>query len=434
MAWDEEADDPAPRGLRIVHIAAVAAGNGLEFYDFLIYATFAVYIGRAFFPAHDPAASLLLSLATFGIGFVTRPLGGFVLGRLGDRIGRKPALLISFALTGVGVLGVAITPTYARIGLWAPALVILARLIQGFALGGEVGPSMAFLVEAARGPRRGLVGSMQGCSQGLAFLAASGMGLLLSLMLPKGALEDWGWRLAFAAGLLIVPFGLIMRRTLPETAPPRLAASAPREPVPWGLVVLGVMILANGTISTYVSSYMVTYALDTLHLPARAAFTVGIITGLCTLICAPISAALSDRYGRRPVMIPSALVLAVVILPSFAYLVAHPTAWALYATTIAVSVPAAFAGGPMLVALTESFPPRMRSLAVGAIYATTITVFGGTTQFVVAWLLHTTHQPMAPAYYRLAALLVALIALALLPESAPARRRSPKLAVVAGAA
>ena len=144
---------PAPSRLRLTHVAAVTVGNGLEFYDFLIYSTFAIYIGRAYFPSHEPVMSLLLSLATFGIGFVTRPIGGVVLGRLGDRLGRKPAMLISFGLMGVGALAVAVTPTYGQIGLAAPVIVIIARLIQGFALGGEVGPSTAYLVEAA-GPRR----------------------------------------------------------------------------------------------------------------------------------------------------------------------------------------------------------------------------------------------------------------------------------------
>ena len=154
-----ETASPQPR-LRFVHIAAVAAGNGLEFFDFLLYSTFALYIGKAYFPNHDPVVSLLLSLATFGIGFITRPIGGLVLGHVGDRIGRKPAMLISFALMGVGGLGLAVTPTYAQIGLAAPVLVIIARLVQGFALGGEVGPSTAFLIEAAPARRRGLVGAI----------------------------------------------------------------------------------------------------------------------------------------------------------------------------------------------------------------------------------------------------------------------------------
>jgi MFS transporter, MHS family, citrate/tricarballylate:H+ symporter len=427
-------DDPTRPGqpLRIWHVAAVVAGNGLEFYDFLIYATFAIYIGKAFFPTHDPLVSLLLSLATFGIGFVTRPLGGVVLGRIGDRIGRKPALLISFALMAAGVLGIAITPTYAQIGPAAPALVILARLVQGFALGGEVGPSTAFLVEAAHGRRRGVVGSMQGASQGIAVLSASAVAVGLSFVLPADDLEHWGWRLAFAAGLLIVPFGLIARRKLPETAPHDLAgrviaAPAPRSPIPWRLVSLGLMLITSGTIGTYVGSYMTTFAMDTLHLPARAAFGVGVVNGACVLVFTPLGGWLSDRLGRKQVMIPSTCIAILLMLPAYGYMVAHPSALTLYLATAAVSVPGALAGAPILVSITESFPSSMRCMAVGAIYALAVAMFGGTTQVVVAWLTHVTADPMAPTFYRLAAALIGLAAMLNLPESAPVRTDAPVL-------
>ncbi|HWD68028.1 MAG TPA: MFS transporter, partial [Caulobacteraceae bacterium] len=162
-----------PHGLKLMHVAAVAAGNALEFYDFILYSTFAIFIGQAYFPAHGAGVSLLLSLATFGIGFVTRPIGGIVLGRVGDAIGRKPAMLISFTLMALGLLGVAVTPTYAQIGMAAPVIVIISRLVQGFALGGEVGPSTAYLIEAAPPHRRGLIGSMQITSQNLANLVGA---------------------------------------------------------------------------------------------------------------------------------------------------------------------------------------------------------------------------------------------------------------------
>ena len=406
-----------------MHVVAVAAGNGLEFFDFLIYATFAIFIGRAYFPAHDPTVSLLLSLATFGIGFITRPIGGLVIGRIGDRVGRRPAMLVSFSLMGVGALGLAATPTYAQIGIAAPILVILARLVQGFALGGEVGPSTAFLVEAAGEKRRGLVGSLQQASQGIAILAASGVAVLLAYLLPQADLAAWGWRLGFWAGLMIVPFGLLVRRSLPETAPRRPAAApAPPDKTPWLIVALGVMMLASGTINTYVSQYMTTFAMDTMHLSAKAAFGVGVVNGICSLVCLPIGGWLSDRYGRKIVAIPCLVISAALLLPAFSFALAHPSALALYAATAVVAIPGSLGSAAILVAITESFPPRMRCLAVGLVYAGAISVFGGTTQFVVAWLVHFTHQPMAPAYYRFSASLVGLAALALLPESAPVRR------------
>ncbi|HTX51561.1 MAG TPA: MFS transporter [Caulobacteraceae bacterium] len=418
----ETSERPAIR-LRPVHVIAVAAGNGLEFFDFLIYATFAIFIGKAYFPTHDPRISLLLSLATFGVGFVPRPIGGIVIGLIGDRVGRRPAMLLSFGLMGVGALGLAATPTYAQIGIAAPILVILARLVQGFALGGEVGPSTAFLVEAAGDRRRGLIGSFQSASQGIAMLAASGVAMLLAYLLPQTDLAAWGWRLGFFAGLTIVPFGLLVRRSLPETAPPRLvSAPLPPDKTPWAIVALGVMMLASGTINTYVASYMTTFAMDTMHLSAKAAFGVGVVNGVCALVCLPIGGWLSDRFGRKVVAIPSVILSTALLLPALSFALAHPSAWALDAAAAVVAIPGALGSAAILVAITESFPPSMRCLAVGLVYAGAITVFGGSAQFVVQWLVLATHQPMAPAYYRFAASLVGLAALVLLPESAPVRR------------
>ena len=283
------------------HVLAVVLGNGLEFYDFLCYAIFAVYIGKTFFPAHDPAISLLLSLATFGIGFVTRPIGGIILGGLGDRIGRKPAMLISFALMGAGMLGVALTPSYAAIGLAAPILVLLFRLVQGFALGGEVGPTTAYLIEAAPPERRGFYGAMQYASQDAAVLIASLVGVALSFSLPLADLESWGWRIAFLAGVVIVPFGILIRKGLPETlhaaddaalAPDAtsgdLALHARIRPY-LKVLICGLLLLASTTIGNYVLDYMATYSLVTLHLPAHISFGVTVVTSVMMLMVDPIS-------------------------------------------------------------------------------------------------------------------------------------------------
>src|SRR5262249_41655028 len=188
------------------HVAAVVVGNALEFYDFLTYAFFAVYIGRAFFPANDPTTSLLASLGTFAAGFVTRPIGGIVIGRMGDRYGRKPAL--SFSLMGIAITGLALTPPYGMIGVAAPAFVLLFRMVQGFALGGEVGPTTAFLLEAAPPERRGFYTAFQAWTQELAILVSGLVGLALSSVLNDKQLQDFGWRLAFILGATIVPFGL----------------------------------------------------------------------------------------------------------------------------------------------------------------------------------------------------------------------------------
>ena len=198
----------------------MALGNAIEFYDFVTYAFFAAQIGRAFFPSDIPGTSLLASLATFGAGFLTRPLGALVLGRLGDRIGRKPAMIASFALIGIGVTGLPLIPSYASIGIAAPILAICFRLIQGFALGGEVGPSTAFLMEAAPPLRRGFYISLQATSADVAVMVAGLVGVGLASLLDAAALDSWGWRVALLAGAIIIPFGLVLRRTLGETLQP----------------------------------------------------------------------------------------------------------------------------------------------------------------------------------------------------------------------
>ncbi len=207
-------------GLPARHVVAVALGNALQFYDFVTYAFFAAQIGRTFFPADIPGGSLLASLATFGAGFLTRPLGAFVLGRLGDRIGRKPAMIASFTLIGIGVVGLPLIPPYASIGLLAPILAICFRLIQGFALGGEVGPSTAFLMEAAPPLRRGLYISLQATGADVAVMVAGLVGVGLAALLEPAALNSWGWRVALLGGAVIIPFGLLLRRTLGETLQP----------------------------------------------------------------------------------------------------------------------------------------------------------------------------------------------------------------------
>src|ERR1700730_1802724 len=198
-------------------VVATVLGNALEFYDFTAYAFFAVIIGRAFFPAHDPFVSLLLSVAAFGVGFITRPVGGIVIGAYADRAGRKPAMMLSIGLMALGMVLLAATPSYASIGLAAPILVVLARLIQGVALGGEVGPATSYRLDASPPGNRGQYGAWQVASQGAAAALAGALGVALSLLLDTNDMQSWGWRIPFIVGIAIVPVGLIMRGQLQET-------------------------------------------------------------------------------------------------------------------------------------------------------------------------------------------------------------------------
>ncbi len=414
---------PARQSIPARHIAAVVAGNALEFYDFLTYAFFAVYIGRAFFPSSNPSASLLASLATFGVGFVTRPIGSFVIGRMGDRSGRKPAMILTFALMGIAILGLALTPSYSKIGVVAPILVIAFRMLQGFALGGEVGPTTAFLLEAAPPERRGFYTAFQSWTQHLAVLISGLVGYGLSSLLTEQQLQEFGWRLAFLIGALIIPFGLIVRRGLPETfhgVERGAGESVPLHPY-ISVAIIGVMMLGSGTIGTYVSNYMTTYAIATLHMPARIAFAPTIVFGLTGVAFDLVSGGLSDRLGRKPVMlIPGALLLAC-ILPAFRLITHYHTAATLVGATAVLFILLDFSVIPMVIWLTESLPASIRSGGVAVIYAVAIATFGGTTQYIVTWLIARTGNPLAPAWYWTAAAGVGLVGILAARESAPCK-------------
>ncbi|MBS0376855.1 MAG: MFS transporter [Proteobacteria bacterium] len=403
-------------------VLAVVLGNGLEFYDFVTYAFFASQIGRTFFPSDTPGVSLLSSLATFGVGFLTRPLGALVIGRYADRAGRKPAMLLSFWLIGIGVIGLPLIPSYATIGIAAPILAITLRLVQGFALGGEVGPSTAFLMEAAPPRRRGLYVSLQATSADLAVFIAGLIGVGLASTLDEAALDRWGWRVALLVGAVIVPFGLVLRRTLAETLhggpEPQVGADQAR---PTRFIVLGLVLLGTATTTNYVLEYMTTYASVTLGMPSTLAFGATAVIGLGGVICDPLGGWLSDRFGRKPVLILPWIVLALAVFPAFWMLDRLRTAAALYAVCGFLAAISTLSSATIIVAITESLPRRVRSAGIAIVYAVAISMFGGSAQFMVAWLIRATGNPLVPAWYMLAGVLIGLVALFQLPETAPVK-------------
>ncbi|MDB5575230.1 MAG: proP 1 [Bradyrhizobium sp.] len=401
-------------------LVGVTLGNALEFYDFLVFSFFAVQIGQCFFPAASQQTSLLSALATFGAGFFMRPLGALVIGGLGDRLGRRPMLLVSFALIGLSTLGVAITPGYASIGVAAPVIVILCRLMQGFALGGEVGASSAFLAEVAPPSGRGRYVSLQFVGHGLSMLAAGLVGVALSAMMDDAALTGWGWRIAMGLGVAIVPIGLALRRTLPETMDLDVSSEpAPRLATYRGVALFALLTMLSGTIATYVLGYMTTYAKTVLLLPSSVSFGATVAVGLAYTFGSVAAGIGSDRFGRRPLMIWPMAIATVLILPGF-WLLSHlPGSATLYSVSFALRFLLSMATATAFITVTESFPPRVRSGAIAVVYAIATSVFGGSTQFVVAWLTGVTGDPLAPAWYMLVAALLGLFAMSLARETAP---------------
>jgi len=429
----ESAAQQDPPALKGRHIAAATIGNALEFYDFLTYAFFSIQIGHAFFPAQSAYGSLMLSLATFGAGFITRPIGAFVIGNYSDRVGRKSAMMLCFMLIGCAIVGMALIPTYAQIGIAAPILAIIARMIQGFSLGGEIGSNTAFLLEAAPVEKRGLIVSWQGASQNVALMAGGLVGVLLTAVLPTDALETYGWRIAFLLGAVAVPFGFWLRTNLPETLHvPETYVETKDRPVAqqtrgqqayshWRVLLLSVIVLGSGTIASYIFSYIVTYSQNTLHLPARIGFIASTAGYALGIFAALYGGWLSDKYGRRPVNVWGNLIFLIMIYPAFIWITSTRSKFAFILGMTVLNGASNFIWGSFYAALAESLPKTIRGSGFGVVYSVSIAAFGGTTQLVVTWLIHVTGSTMAPAWYMLGAGMLGQIALMLMAESAPVR-------------
>ena len=429
---------PVETTLPLKGLVAVVVGNWLEFYDFLVFTFFAVMIGDAFFPSESEIARLLSALATFGVGFLTRPLGAAIIGAYADRVGRRAALTLTLMLMALASGLAGLTPTYAQIGLTAPIILVVARLIQGFSCGGEVGPATTYLLESAPIEKRAALTAWQGYSQQLAILMGSLVGVILAATLSKEQLYDWGWRVPFVLGIFIAPVGLYIRRQLPETitthTKDRSSAAVLAELMRHHSrpVILGVLIICGGTISTYMFTYMTTYAITTLHLSATIGTTLT-LTGSLAAIAGLALGAWADRFGRKPMLVASRVIFVIVIYPAY-LIITSSTATALVIVTLNMLLNFIFSVGmgATYAYLTEAIPQSVRSSGLGILYALGVTIFGGTTQFVVAWLIDWTQDPMVPAWYQVIANVVAIIGVMLLvPHAEVLRERAAHVTVEA---
>jgi MFS family permease len=415
---------PLTRPLSRRTIIAASIGNGFEFYDFVAFAFFAIQIGQTFFPHTDKFTSLMGSLATFAAGFVARPIGALVLGTFGDKVGRKPAMLLSFTLMGTGMAVMTLTPSYDQIGIAAPIVVVLARLLQGFALGGDIGSATTYMVEAAPPERRGRAVAWQGISQSIGAALAALVGVVLGLYLTDAQLTTFGWRIALLLGVLIVPFGLFIRNGLPETihtpepeAPHRANPHDYRKPL-----ALAFILMSCSAISSYILNYMATYGQGQLGLSPRVSLLAEFESNLIGAIAIFIGGTMSDRQGRRVWIIVPLVIGALVMVPSFWWMTVARSASAFLIANLIIAIPLHLGAAALYCAIVENVPRAVRVRAFGLTYSLAVALFGGTTQLFVTWLLKITQSPMSIAWYCAGIqALAAMVALAL-PESRPRLR------------
>ncbi|SDT61326.1 MFS transporter [Bradyrhizobium canariense] len=384
-------------------VIATSIGNALEWYDIAVYGYFAVYISRAFFPNSDPTISLLLTLGTFGLSFITRPLGGVILGTYADRYGRKASLMVSIVLMTLGTFAIAVMPTYERIGILAPVAVLLARLVQGFSAGGEFGSSTAILVEHAP-ERRGFIASWQFATQGLGNVFASAFGVGLTLSLAPADLQSWGWRIPFLFGVLIGPAGIYIRNNIEDAgAPPATKQDSPiREVLSYQKmrVALGIGVLAISTAVNYLILYMPTYAVKTLNLPPSVGYIATFVGAIVVTILAPIAGMVSDRIGRTTHMIVINGLLLVSIFPAFLLLTKVPTPFIIIAVVFWLAALKSLYYGPLAALMSELLPPATRATGLGLGYNVGVMVFGGMGPVIMAWLGgFAVIGDLAPGYY-----------------------------------
>jgi MHS family proline/betaine transporter-like MFS transporter len=396
-------------------IVATSIGNALEFYDLVVYGYFASTLSKLFFPTTDKTVSLLLTLGTFALSYLARPVGAFVLGSYSDRRGRKASLTLSIAMMTLGTGMVALMPSYATIGVLAPIGIFASRLLQGFSAGGEFGSSTAFLTEHAPA-RSGFMASWQFASQGASVLVASAFGAVLTSTLTPAQLEGWGWRIPFLFGLLIGPVGLYIRRHVDETpefertersaSPIREVLATQKERL---LVSIGSLVLT--TTANYMLLYMPTYASRQLGLAPSYGFIATLAAGFIVMVLTPMVGHWSDKVGRTRIMLAAGSLFFVTIYPAFMFMNAHPSLLTLLAAVIWVAVLKAIYFAPIPALMSDLFPVRTRTTGMAVGYNLGTTIFGGFTPLAVASLIAATGNNLAPGFYLMLAAIISLFTL-----------------------
>jgi MFS family permease len=392
---------------KVWSVVRVCSGNFLEMYDFMVFGYYASAIGAAFFPGGNAFLSLMLSLMTFGAGFLMRPLGAIVLGAYTDKHGRRAGLLLTLGLMSVGIFSIACMPRYARIGLLAPLFILIGRLLQGFSAGMELGGVSVYLSEIATPGHKGFYVSWQSASQQVAVMFAALVGVVLSALLPAEALSVWGWRVPLLLGCAIIPVLFRLRRSLQETNEfvahkrhPSTSEILRSLSANWGIIAIGTMLVTMTTVSFYmITAYTPTFGNSVLHLGSKDSLMVTMCVGASNLFWLPVMGALSDKVGRRPLLVIFTILMLVTSYPAMLWLVRMPSFVRLLAVELWLSCIFGSYNGAMVVFLTEIMPVDVRTSGFSLAYSLATAIFGGFTPAVSTYLIHFTGNRAVPGLW-----------------------------------
>jgi metabolite-proton symporter len=424
---DQITSDPVPNGQHlsaqkrtsnIGNVIRVSSGNFLEMYDFMVYAYYASYIAHEIFHSSSGDASLMMTLGTFGAGYLMRPLGAVVLGAYVDRHGRRNGLLLTLFLMAIGTLVIACTPAYRSIGIVAPLVVLLGRLLQGFSAGVEVGGASIYLSEMATPGHRGFYCAWQSASQQVAVVFAALLGVGLAVVIPPSGMAQWGWRLPFFIGSMIVPLLFWLRRSLAETeaflaqkrhpAVSEILASLASN---WKIVLIGVMLSTMTTVCFYlITAYTPTFGIEVLHLTSRQSLMVTFCVGMSNFFWLPTGGAISDKVGRRPILILITVSAIVTAYPAMLWLVSEPSTTRLLIVELWLSMHFGVYNGAMIPHLAEIMPPEIRTSGFSLAFSLATAIFGGFTPAICTYLIHETGNRAMPALWLSFAALCGLVA------------------------
>ncbi|WGK59326.1 MFS transporter [Pantoea sp. SS70] len=409
---------PMTARTRCSAILRVTSGNFLEQFDFFLFGFYATYIAHTFFPASSEFASLMMTFAVFGAGFLMRPVGAIVLGAYIDKVGRRKGLIVTLSIMAAGTFLIVLIPSYQTIGLWAPFLVLCGRLLQGFSAGAELGGVSVYLAEIATPGRKGFYTSWQSGSQQVAIMVAAAMGFALNAAMEESTLREWGWRLPFLFGCLIVPFIFVLRRKLEETE----AFTARRNHLAmrdvfktllanWQVVIAGMLMVAMTTTAFYlITVYAPTFGKKVLMLSASDSLLVTLLVAVSNFFWLPVGGALSDRYGRKPVLVTMAMLALMTAYPALNLLAEAPSFSMMLTVLLWLSLLYGLYNGAMIPALTEIMPVEVRVAGFSLAYSLATAIFGGFTPVISTALIEYTGDKASPGYWMSFAAICALLA------------------------